>query len=146
MSVTFSREALSLAPLVIGGSPTVTVPLWVPEDGVSVPEFPVRMSMAPDSAYIPGGLPLAITLGPDPNWPLTVYAQAQGSHTLAQAKALLVAAFQQWAYEVTLDISGDPTTYPAYMATAAWGPVDSGMTAAGIARCNLSIFVNPPGA
>lgn len=141
MSVTVSREALSLAPLAIGGAPTLTVPLWVPEDGVSEPDLGVRLTYAPDSAYIPGRRPLAAVLDAG-EIPLIVYARAQSSHTLAQAKALLEAAVGQWAYEATVEA----ITYPAWMARPRWGPVDSGMTKEGIARCTLSIPVNPPGA
>lgn len=145
LSVTFDRTALGLDPLVIGQLPTASVPLWLPEDGLTEPDFNFRILYAEESAYLPGRQALAAVLDAA-SLPLVVKATGTSGTALRAAKALLEAAASQWAYEVTVNIDGATQTFPADPAWPTWGAVDSGAVKGGIATCSLSIPVNPPGA
>lgn len=143
LSVTFDRSALELPPLVIGRLPSAGVPLWLPEDGVSEPDFAFRIFYAEDSAYVPGRQALAAVLDAS-TLPLVVKARGESGVALRAAKGLLEAASSQWAYEVTVNIDGATQTFPADPCWPSWGRVDSGAVKAGIATASLSIPVNPP--
>lgn len=143
ISVTFDREALSLADLVITEDSSDT--FWLPEDGVSWPDFAMRRTYLPDSDYV-GGQQLRSAVPAASTLPLTIYAHADTTAELKAAMAELSAAATQWAYDLTLTIDGESWTYPADPEFPQWGQVDSGMVRAHMARASLTVPVNPIGA
>jgi hypothetical protein len=142
ISVSIDRTELSLTPLVIGTDPTDS--LFLDEGGLTEPEFEWRTSSAPESVYIPGQLVLAAVQDAG-GMGLVVYAQAATTAALATAKAELKAALGQWRPAITTDVDGIVTEYEAvYPVTPHWGPVDSGMVRAHLAKTSVTVVVNPP--
>jgi len=104
----------------------------------------VRVAYAPESNYMHGKLPLAAVADAG-GLGLVVYAHAASSAALAVVKTELAAALAQWRFEVTTNVDGVLTTYESIApAIPFWGQVDSGMVAAHMAKCSVTIPVNPP--
>lgn len=144
LSVTFDRTELELDPLVVSNFPSPESPFWLPEDGLTLPEFPERTAFAPESAYIPGKRALASQQDAG-GLALVIYAQAADTAALAVLKAELAAALRQWRPAITVDVDGESTVYEAvYPVTPHWGQVDSGMVRAHMARTAVTVVVNPP--
>lgn len=140
--ISISRSSLSLAPLVLTTNPAAGS-LYLPEDGAIWPVFETRRTYAPDSAYAPGRTLLAAVQGAA-ELPLTVYAHATTGAALAAAKAELERALAQWSYDLTLTVDSVATTYHAEVLLGIpWGPIDSGMVAAHLARTSFTIPLNP---
>lgn len=144
LSVTIDRTGLSLSPLVITDYPTPDLPWWLPENGVAEPAWTYRNTEAPESAYMPGTQLLGAVLDASA-LPLTVYAQAVPGATLPTLKAILELAVSQFRYAITVSVDGDSKTYAAFPSFPQWGQIDSGMVAAKIASCSLTIPINPTG-
>jgi len=136
LSLTISRDG---ADLVITNNPTGT-DFWV--DTVVSPQFSIRATYAPASAYVAGNKLLAAVLDASV-LPLVVYAQAASSSALATLQAELEAAVSQFSYTVTLTVDGVARSWQADPTWPNWGDVDSGMVAAKIARASFAIPVNP---
>lgn len=145
LTVTISRTSLSLGPLVISNYPEPGSPWWLPEDAVGEPGFAFRTTMAPESAYMPGDQPLAAVLDAA-TLPLAVYAQAVEGATLEQVKAVLSLAVAQFRYAITVDVGGQSRSWVAFPAWPQWGDLDSGMAAQSMARCSITVPINPAGA
>lgn len=141
LSVTFTRAALSLPDLTIADNP-FAASLWVPEDGVGAVGWDFRRTYAPDSGW-QGGKGLLAAVREASTLPLTIYATAATSAALATVKDSLEAAAAQWSYTVTVTVDGVSESYNCEPAIPQWGPVDSGMVRAHMARCQLVIPVNP---
>lgn len=141
LSVAFSRAALSLPDLTIGDHPG-DGSLYLNEDGVGAVGWDFRRSYAPDSGWFSGKGLLAAVRDAS-TLPLTIYAHAASSAALDAARAELGAAAAQWSYTVTVTVDGIATAYNCEPAIPQWGPVDSGMVRARLARCQLVIPVNP---
>lgn len=142
ISVTLDRTSLSLSPLVITSNPFGTS-LHLPEDGVVWPNFDTRRTYAPDSPYESGRVLLA-AVREAADLPLTVYAHGADAAATDAAKAELEAALAQWSYDLTLTVDGIAHAYNAEIVLGVpWGPVDSGMVAAHMARTSFSIPLNP---
>ena len=136
------RTSLSLSPLVIHASPFAGA-LYLPEDGVTWPAFTARRTYAPDSAYESGRTLLAAVQDAS-ELPVTVYAHATTTVALNAAKAELEAALAQWSYDITLTVDSVAHVYNAEIVLGVpWGPIDSGMVAAHMARSSFSIPLNP---
>jgi hypothetical protein len=143
ISVSIDRTELALAALVITNDPYAG-DFHIPEDGITEPEFPMRVAYAPESVYMPGKLPLAAAVDAG-GLALIIYAHAASSAALTTAKAVLAAALGQWRFDITTDVDGEQITYESICpAVPSWGQVDSGMVAAHMARCSVTIPVNPP--
>lgn len=146
IAVSLGRTRMDLPPLVLRNDPfDDESPWWLPEDGVGAIGFEFRRTMAPESAYLPGDQPLAAVLDAS-TLPLTVYARAVPTATLEQVKAVLEVAVSQWTYNVTVAVGGESTTYEAFPAWPQWSAPDAGMSAARMARCSITIPINPRGA
>lgn len=142
ISVSFDRTSLSLGPLVITNDP-FSGGLYLPEDGAVWPVFETRRTYAPDSAYEAGRTLLAAVRGAA-ELPLTVYAHGSSGAAVAAAKAELEAALAQWSYDLTLTVDSVPYVYNAEVVLGVpWGPIDSGMVAAHLARTSFTIPLNP---
>ncbi len=141
ISVSIDRTSLSLAPLVIGQD--FSAALYLDEDGVVWPVFETRRLHAPDSNYEPGRTLLAAVQGAA-ELPLTIYARGGTGAAVAAAKAELEAALAQFTYDLTLTVDSVAYTYRAEIVLGIpWGPIDSGMVAAHMARTSFSIPLNP---
>lgn len=140
-SLTIARDSLVLADLVIDNNPH-TGDFHIPEDGLERPGFSMRHTFAPDSAYFPGRTLLAAVTDAS-NLPVVIYAHADTSAGLEAAIAELEAALTQWDYDVTLSVDGQARTWPAMPEYPQWGPVDSGMVRAHMARASVVIPLNP---
>lgn len=141
ISLTIDRGSLSLPPLVVGQD--FAASLYLPEDGAVWPSFETRRAYAPDSAYVAGRSLLAAVKGAA-ELSLTVYARGSSGAALATAKADLEAALAQWSYPLTLTVDSVAHTYRAEIVLdVPWGPIDSGMVAAHLARTSFSIPLNP---
>lgn len=141
ISVSIDRSSLTLPPLVITDYPSGD--LHLPEDGLVWPVFETRRTYAPDSAYEAGRLLLAAVQGAA-ELPLTVYAHGTSGADLAATKAELEQALAQWSYDLTLTVDSVAHTYHAEVILGIpWGPIDSGMVAARMARTSFSIPLNP---
>lgn len=142
ISLTFDRNSLSLTPLVVTSNPHGTT-LHLPEDGLTWPAFGTRRTYAPDSAYAAGRALLAAVKDAT-EIPVTVYAHGDTTAALNAAQAELEAAVAQWSYDLTLTVDGVPHVYRAEIVLGIpWGPVDSGMVRAHMARTSFSIPLNP---
>lgn len=142
IEISIDRTSLSLAPLVITSNPFGTT-LHIPEDGVDWPSFDTRRAYAPDSAYASGRTLLAAVLG-EGSLPVTIYAHGSTGAALAAAQAELADAVAQWSYDLTLTVDSVARTYRAELVLdLPWGPIDSGMVAARMARTSFSIPLNP---
>lgn len=134
-------ERADVADLVIDSNPYAGA-LHIPEDGVGEVGWTYRRTYAPDSAYVPGKMLLA-AVRDAASLPLSIYAHGDDTADVEAAKALLEAATTQWAYVVTVSVDGVSSTYNAEPCIPTWGPVDTGMVRARLARCQLVIPVNP---
>lgn len=144
ISVSIDRSGMagSPAPLVITDYPGASG-LYLPEDGAVWPVFETRRTYAPDSAYEAGRTLLAAVQGAA-ELPLTVYAKGADGAAVAAAKAELEAALAQWSYDLTLTVDSVACVYHAEVIYGVpWGPIDSGMVAAHLARTSFSIPLNP---
>ena len=142
ISLTIDRTSLSLAPLVISDNP-FGANLWLPEDALTWPVFDTRYLWAPDSNYEPGRTLLAAVKG-NAEPPLTIYAGGDTTAELETAKAELAAAVAQWSYDLTFTVDAIAHAYNAVIVLdLPWGPVDSGMARAHMARTSFSIPLNP---
>lgn len=142
-SVGIERTELSLSPLVITNTPSAAG-FWIPEDGITEPEFATRAAFAPESVYMPGKLALAAQKDAG-GLALVIYAKAASSAALEVLKAELAAALNQWKPDIATAIDGVTKTYEvAYPVTPSWGVVDSGMVRAHIAKTAVTVVVNPP--
>lgn len=145
VAVSIGRMGIFLPPLVIRALPRPGAPWWLPEDGVGEIGFSWRIEEAPESAYFPGTLPLGAVLDATA-LPLVVYAQRTATETLEQIKRTLEQAFAQWRYRLVLDLDGERRDYIASPAWPKWEAQDSGMAEAGMARCVVTVPINPEGA
>lgn len=142
ISVSFDRSGLSLPPLVVTNNPFASS-LHLAEDGLVWPNFETRRRYAPDSAYESGRTLLAAVRGAA-EMPLTVYATGATGGEVEAAKAELAQAAAQWSYALTLTVDSVAHTYDAEVVLdLPWGPVDSGMVRAHMARTSFSIPLNP---
>ena len=139
LSVTLSRESLSLADLVITNDPTADITLL--EEGFARPGFTMRRTYAPDSAWVGGRQLLAAVVDAST---LPLVFNINGS-SAANAEALIdevEAAVTQFAYDVTLSIDGQAHTWLADPELPSW-TADSGMVRAHMVRGSVVIPVNP---
>jgi hypothetical protein len=142
ISLTFDRTSLSLPPLVVTSNPHGTT-LHIPEDGLTWPAFGTRRTYAPDSPHEPGRVLLA-AVADATELPVTIYAHADTTAALEVAQAELEAACAQWSYDLTLTVDGAAHVYRAEIVLGVpWGPIDSGMVRAHMARTSFSIPLNP---
>lgn len=143
IAVTFSRTSLSLPDLTITGD--FSQPYWIPSDGFAEPEFDTRMTFADDSAHVPGKLSTQAVddLG---TLALTVYTKAADGATLKAQKRALEACVKQFRYTAALTIVGAPDTYTCLRGKLSWGSATADMVAALMARCVITIPVQPLGA
>ena len=143
ISLSFDRTSLSLSPLVITNNPHGTT-LHLPEEGLVWPSFGTRYTRTPSSAYESGNGDLLAAVREATELPLTVYAQGDSGAATEAACAELEAAVAQWSYELTLTVDSVAHVYTAELVLdVPWGPVDSGMVAAHMARTSFSIPLNP---
>lgn len=141
ISVTFTRDALSLPDLVIGDDPFAGN-FHIPEDGVTRPDFKMRRAYAADNPLFAGRQMLAAV--PDAGTlPLKIYAHGATTAALNTARAVLDAAATQWAFTVTVTVDGQSETWDANPEFPEWGVIDLGMARAFMARCSLVLPVNP---
>lgn len=144
-SVTFSRALVAGSPadLVITSTPGGAY--WIPEDSIIEPEFDVRTTFADDSPDVPGQLATqsVLALG---SLGLTIYTAAADDATLKAQKRALEATVWQFNYTTTLDLFGTADAYVSLPGRISWGTLDSGMAAARLARCVITIPVQPLGA
>jgi hypothetical protein len=141
--LTIDRTSLSLSPLVISNDPFAGN-FHLPEDGLERPGFTMRRLYAADSAYFAGRVLLAAVADAS-TLPAVIYAHAASSAALSVAMAELEAATTQFAYSLTLSIDGEAQTWAADPELPQWGPVDSGLVRAHIARASIAIPINPAG-
>lgn len=141
ISVTFDRDSLSLSPLVINNDPTAGA-FHLPEEGLERPARSIRRTYAPDSAYIPGRVLLA-AVEEAGALSVTIYAHGADTEALADAILELETATTQFAYDLTLSIDGQDQVFAADPELPSWGPVDSGMVRAHMARASIVIPLNP---
>jgi hypothetical protein len=140
-TVTLDRSSLSLAPLVIGTDPFAGS-LYLPEEGLAWPVFDTRRHTL-SSAYVSGRTLLAAVKEAS-ELPITIYAKGSTGAELAAAKDALGDALAQWSYDLTLTVDSVAYAYRAeILLDIPWGPIDSGMVAAHIARASFSIPLNP---
>lgn len=140
-TVTVTRTGLSLADLVITNDPAQTYHL--PEDGLEEPDQAWRLGYMPDHPDI-HGRELVSAVREHSSLPLQVYTKATTAAGLRANKVTLNNAFGQFNYSVTVDVDGESWgTFSADPAGLRWGPVDSGMVRAHIARASLVVPVYP---
>lgn len=144
IEVTIDRTSLELPPLVLGSDPFVA-PLYLPEDAVTWPEWSIRRTYAPESAWLAGTALLAAVREAS-TLPLVVYARGETTAALEAAKRTLEAATSQWDYDITLTVDGVATSWRADPELPTWGLVDAGMVRAGLARGAVTVPINPSGA
>lgn len=144
-SLTIDRTSLSLLPLVLNNNPfDPDSPFTYPEDGLSEPTFPPRVTWAPDSQWIPGRLALGSVIDSG-TIQLGVTVRGDSTNDLQVNKVALMVALAQISYSVTMEVGGvEIGTWDAMPGSVAWGLVDHGMAAAYLARGEVSIPVNPP--
>lgn len=140
LSLTIGRAGLSLADLVIGNDPSTG--FWLPEEGLEEPDQEWRLSYMPDHPDVHGKQLLSAVLEHSAI-PAVIYTKAADAATLASQKAELATALGQFSYTVTLNLDGATYTYSADPCGPRWGPVDSGMVRARIARASVVIPVYP---
>jgi hypothetical protein len=146
ISVGIARTELEDDPLVITNYLAGASGMWIPEDGITEPEFQTRVAYAPESFYMAGKLPLAAQQDAG-GLQLVIYAKAADAAALEVVKAELAAALNQWRPDIATNIDGVTKTYEVvYPITPHWGTVDSGMVKAHMARTSVTVVVNPPGA
>lgn len=142
IEVSIDRASLALTPLVITGNPFASG-LHIPEDAITWPHFDTRREYAPDSKWASGRTLLA-AVQDAAELPLTIYAHGADGAALAASKAELEAALAQWSYSLTLTVDSVAHVYNAEIVLGVpWGPIDSGMVAARMARTSFSIPLNP---
>jgi hypothetical protein len=142
--VKIGRASLSLSPMVIRELPQVGSPWWLPEDGIGEVGFTFRTTRAPESAYFPGSQPLSAVLDAS-TVPVAVYVKATQAKPLRQVKRELEQAVGQWRYRIALNLGGDARVYTAHPAWPQWDAMDSGEADAGMARCSITIPIQPEG-
>lgn len=140
-SVTFTRAALSKAPLVVTFNPHGTT-LHLPEDGIGAVAWDYRRGYAPDSGWASGKALLSAVREATAQ-PLTIYAHGDTSTELEAAREELEEAAGQWSYDLIVEVDGVSWTYNAEPAIPQWAAFDSGMVAAHMDRCQLVIPINP---
>ena len=142
-SVSIDRTSLGLGPLVLNNDPHDGAYTY-PEDGLAIPNFDLRRTYAPDSAWAAGRMLLGAVLD-QAMLPLTVAVIGTSAATLKARKDELAAALGQFAYSVTVTVGGVVQgTWPAEAATVWWGVVDHGDAQIFHAVGTTSIPVNPP--
>lgn len=141
ISISIDRASLSLAPLVITNDPFAGT-FHLPEDGVALPGWSMRRTYAPDSFWV-GGKQLLAAVREAATLPLVIYAHASTTVALEAAKAELEVALSQFDYDITLTVDSVATTYRCEPEWPQWGPVDSGMVRAHMARAAVVVPVNP---
>lgn len=140
LSVSVDRTDLGLAALVFDDPASG---LWVPEDGLVWPEKRwTRTSVS--GPFVHGSVQTRATLE-QATMQLTVYVSAATSAALRTLQAEVEAAFFQWVFDVTITEDGQATTCTADCADVSWGPFDSGMTRAHLARATVTAPVYPVG-
>lgn len=141
-SLSIDRTALSLSPLVLANNPSGAY--IYPEEGLSEPMFPPRVTWAPDSRFIPGRLALGSVIDAG-TIPLSVTVRGASTADLQAKKIALMVALAQIAYAVTMTVDGvEVGTWDAMPGSVSWGYVDHAMAAAHMARGEVTIPVNPP--
>lgn len=141
-SVTVTRTILGLPDLVITNNPQGN-DFWLPEDGLEEPDMVYRLGYMPDHPDIHGKELLSAVLEHGAI-PLSVYTKAASGADLRTNKNVIIAAFGQFVYNVTVDIDGDSWgTFSADPHYPRWGAVDSGMVRAHLARASLVVPVYP---
>lgn len=144
ISVSIDRTELELDPLVISDYPPAEGGLYLDEGGITEPDFEIRVVLAPESVYMPGQLALAAVTDAG-GLGLKVYATADSTAALSAFKAELRAALNQWRAEITTTIDGEDVAYTAVQpVNPHWGPLDSGMVRAFLAKTSVTVVVNPP--
>lgn len=145
-SLTIDRTSLSLSPLVLTNNPFDGVPYTYPEDGLAEPNFEMRRTYAPDSAYVPGHVMLGAVMD-GTTIPLIVYVEGFSITDLVAKKNALSQALAQFSYTVSINFNGvDVGEWQADATTVWWGVLDHSMTAQRRALGSISIPVNPPSA
>jgi hypothetical protein len=146
MSVSVSLDRSNLpgapAPLVIPGSAPAGDGLFLILGGLFEPQFDVRYTYAPDSAYVAGSQLLTAVLAAS-TLPVGVGAKASSTAALAALQAELAAATYQFAYTVTLTVDGVARSWDAGPSWPAWGELTSWVVDAYMARGNVVIPINP---
>lgn len=143
ISLTIDRTSLSLTPLVITTNPFGT-DFHLDEDGLVWPVFDTRKTRTPASAYIAGPGSLLSAVRDAAELAVTIYAHGDTTAELDAAKAELETALAQWTYALTLTVDSVAHAYSAEILLGVpWGPVDSGMVRAHMARASFSIPLNP---
>jgi len=143
-SVTVTRTELTQAELVITNDPNNGTGIHIAEGGIIEPEFPMRAAYAPESHYMSGKLPLAASVDAG-GLGLVLELHAASAAALTAVKGVLIAALGQWRFAISTSIAGQVTSYESICpVVASFGTVDSGMVRAHMARCSVTIPVNPP--
>lgn len=140
--VSIDRTSLSLGSLDIGTIPGAAY--WLPEDGITEPDFDQRQTFADDSPDVAGSL-LVQSVPAIGSLALKVYTTAADADTLKAQKRALEAAVGQFSYSVTLTLVGAPDTYNALPGKVSWGQLDSGQVASLIAVAAVTIPLQPLG-
>jgi len=143
LSLTIDRTALSLAPLVIPGTPTTDNPFWIPKGGIGRPDFTMRLGYAPDSRWVPGKVLLDAVLEAS-SLPVTVWIDRVANLAeLQTSRRELEAAFSQFTYTVTVTVGGQVESWQADPTWPAWGSLRHELVDELVDRADLVIPVNP---
>lgn len=143
ISLTITREALTLDPLVLSDDPAGDFVLS--EDGLGEPDVVWEYGYAPKSGDMHGRVLLAATKDMS-TLPFVVTAQSTTTGGLYVLKRRLANALEQWAYTITLDVDGEIQTFTCDPTSPRWGDLDSGMVRAFKARASVVVPVYPIGA
>jgi len=133
----------SLPALAIGVMPTMGG-YWFPSDGISEPEFDETTTYAETSPNLAGGLATQSVTGIG-TLALTVLTEASSEANLKTQKQALEAAVRQFSYTVALTTVGAADTYTCIRGRISWGTLNAAMSRAFIARCVITIPVQPLG-
>lgn len=143
ISLTITRASLALADLVI--TEIETGGFWLPEDGIEEPDTTWRYTYAPDSSDI-HGKQLLQAVKEHSALPLSIYARGATAGALADRKAELAAALEQFSYSAQLLVNSQGFTWSCDPTSPRWGALDSGMARVHMARASVVIPVYPIGA
>ncbi len=122
-TITVSRTSLSLSPLQIFDGCGEDVIYWITYNNLARPDFDIKRTYIPDSAWVPGKR--LQTAGQEPS-SLRLQLIVNGiSHADLSAKMEeLEQATFQLAYTVSLDIDGQTKTWDADSSLPQWGLVE----------------------
>lgn len=139
LSITVDRSSLSKSDLVITDYPTGG--LWLPEDGLGRPGKSWRRTYA-TSPWVHGSVQTQATLDQS-SQPLSIYAQGTTTAALRTLQAEVEEAFFQFVFPLTITEDGESQVWECDSADISWGDLDSGLTAAHLARATVTIPVYP---